>query len=117
MTEKTYTQEQYEKDLQAVIIHVGILTFADGEKEIQPDIAAAIARLRDALPRYTQADMDEAVAHIQFLLTLLPEWAECSQPGLDPTMYGTGSYEDDLTVISKVEIARAFLDRHKEKTT
>ena len=43
------------------------------------------------------------VNDIKFLLSLLPDWARSIEPGLDPTMYGTGSYKGDLKVVKRVQ--------------
>ncbi|MDY6957812.1 MAG: hypothetical protein SVK08_01510 [Halobacteriota archaeon] len=40
---------------------------------------------------------------VRFLRALLPDWAKESYPGMDPTMYGTGSYEGDVDVINRVK--------------
>ncbi|MCP4493254.1 MAG: hypothetical protein GY820_39020 [Gammaproteobacteria bacterium] len=40
----------------------------------------------------------ELQGDVEFLLALLPEWAKNPQPGLDPTMYGTGTYDGDIQV-------------------
>ena len=35
---------------------------------------------------------------IEFLLSLIPDWAKDVPKGLDPTMYGTGRYDTDLLI-------------------
>jgi hypothetical protein len=40
---------------------------------------------------------------IRFLLSLIPEWAKTVPKGLCPTMYGTGSYEGDLLIKTRVD--------------
>lgn len=49
---------------------------------------------------------NEQKEDIRFLLKLVPGWAKDSEPGLDPTMYGTLTYEGDLKVIERVESIR-----------
>jgi len=44
---------------------------------------------------------------ILFLLNLVPEWARNSELGLDPTMYGTGTYEGDRYVIVRIAAIRS----------
>jgi len=39
-------------------------------------------------------DRDDA----ELLWNLMPDWVRKDEPGLDPTMYGTGSYKGDLEV-------------------
>lgn len=46
-----------------------------------------------------------------FLWNLMPEWVRKDEPGLDPTMYGTGTYEGDLEVQKKV---REILNKGEE---
>jgi len=36
------------------------------------------------------------------IIQLLPDWVKDPQPGLDPTMYGTGTYEGDLEEHKKI---------------
>ncbi len=38
----------------------------------------------------------------QFLWSLLPDWVAEMEPGLCPTMYGTGSYKGDCYVHQEV---------------
>lgn len=40
---------------------------------------------------------------LKLLLSFVPTWARMAEEGLDPTMYGTGSYEGDLEVKLKVD--------------
>ena len=40
---------------------------------------------------------------LNLLLSFVPIWAIVVEKGLDPTMYGTGSYEGDLKVKMKVD--------------
>jgi len=37
------------------------------------------------------------------LKSLIPDWAKIVPKGLDPTFYGTGSYEGDIKVMNKVK--------------
>lgn len=37
------------------------------------------------------------------LKSLIPEWAKTPRKRLDPTFYGTGSYEGDIKVIEKLK--------------
>lgn len=53
-------------------------------------------------------DKLEAIA---FLLTLVPEWALNMEQGLDPTYYGTGSYEGDKKVYDKVMEIKGLLKK------
>jgi len=39
----------------------------------------------------------------QFLWNLMPEWVKESAVGLDPTMYGTGTYEGDCAIRLRVQ--------------
>ena len=41
--------------------------------------------------------------NLDFLLSLVPPWAKEVPKGLDPTMYGTGTYEGDLEVKKRVD--------------
>jgi predicted nucleic acid-binding Zn-ribbon protein len=45
-----------------------------------------------------------------YLVSFIPDWAKDAQPGLDPTMYGTLTYEGDLKVIAQVEKIRQLLE-------
>ena len=38
----------------------------------------------------------------EFIFSLLPDWVKSVPKGLDPTMYGTGSYEGDLKIKERV---------------
>ena len=38
----------------------------------------------------------------KFLWSLLPDWVVKMEPGLCPTMYGTGSYEGDCDIHKEV---------------
>lgn len=38
-----------------------------------------------------------------FLLSLLPDWAKIVPSNLDPTFYGTGSYEGDMEVKDRID--------------
>ena len=40
---------------------------------------------------------------MQFLFTLLPDWALTVPPNLDPTFYGTLSYEGDMEIKKRLE--------------
>jgi len=40
---------------------------------------------------------------VELLLSLLPDWVEEVPKGLDPTMYGTGTYEGDLSIKKRVD--------------
>ena len=48
---------------------------------------------------------------IAFLLTLVPEWALNMEKGLDPTYYGTGSYEGDKKVHDRVMEIKGLLEK------
>ena len=48
---------------------------------------------------------------IAFLLTLVPEWALTMEQGLDPTYYGTGSYEGDKKVHDRVVEIKGLLEK------
>ena len=37
-----------------------------------------------------------------YIWNLLPIWVKIQEEGLDPTMYGTGTYEGDTDVSNKV---------------
>ena len=39
----------------------------------------------------------------KLLRSLLPDWARASKEGLDPTMYGTGTYKGDCEIIERVK--------------
>jgi len=39
---------------------------------------------------------------VKRIVQLLPDWIKDPQPGLDPTMYGTGTYEGDLEEHKKI---------------
>ena len=41
--------------------------------------------------------------HFVLLLSLVPMWARVTVRGLDPTLYGTGSYEKDLKIVEEIE--------------
>lgn len=46
---------------------------------------------------------------IRYLLLFIPDWAKIVPKGLDPTFYGTGTYEGDLEVKTKIDdIRRRF---------
>ncbi len=45
----------------------------------------------------------------KFLLSFVPEWARKSHKGLDPTFYGTLTYQGDLEVIRKVDAIRKLV--------
>jgi len=50
---------------------------------------------------------NEKTEDIKFLLSLLPEWAREVKKGLDPTMYGTGSYDGDLEIVQRLAELKA----------
>lgn len=56
----------------------------------------------------------EVLEAIRYLLSFVPEWAKESEPGMDPTMYGTLTYEGDLEVIEEVKKIRVFEKADKE---
>ena len=43
------------------------------------------------------------VDDFNFLINLLPEWCHIAYKGLDPTMYGTGTYSGDYEVIERIK--------------
>lgn len=52
---------------------------------------------------------------IEFLISLLPDWAKEVPKGLDPTFYGTGRYETDLEVKQRIDrIKRNLLKPDKK---
>ena len=59
------------------------------------------------------ARADAAEGVVKFLLTLVPEWATKEEPGLDPTMYGTGSFETDKVIIDKVKAIKAEWEKKR----
>lgn len=44
-----------------------------------------------------------SVKEYLLLMSLIPEWAKIVPKGLDPTFYGTGSYEEDVKVMNKLK--------------
>ena len=44
------------------------------------------------------------IKYLKLLLSLVPYWAKEVPKGLDPTFYGTLSYEGDLDVKKKIDI-------------
>ena len=63
---------------------------------------------KDARAKLACSDGLEAIA---FLLTLVPEWALNMEQGLDPTYYGTGSYEGDKKVYDRVMEIKGLLEK------
>lgn len=56
-------------------------------------------------------DGDAAKDDVGFLLSLVPSWAKNTEPGLDPTFYGTGSHDGDLKIVKRVrEIEKRYVD-------
>jgi len=51
------------------------------------------------------------------LRSIVPEWAKKKEAGLDPTFYGTLTYEGDCAVIDNVEKALLFLRTAEARTT
>ena len=48
----------------------------------------------------------QAIEDIKYLLAFIPEWAEVVPIGLDPTMYGTGSYANDRIAKESIKIIK-----------
>ena len=40
---------------------------------------------------------------VEFIYSLLPEWTKEAPKGLDPTMYGTLTYEGDKEIVDKLK--------------
>lgn len=51
---------------------------------------------------------------IKFLLSLVPDWAKIVPEGLEPTMYGTLTYEGDLEVKKRVDKIRQRLKEGRD---
>jgi len=51
---------------------------------------------------------------IKLLLSLIPSWAKEVPEGLDPTMYGTGTYDGDLEIKQKVDEIKRKIGRVKK---
>jgi len=73
---------------------------------LEPPAPQEVKRLVDALIA-SMDDLDAAEGAVQFLLTLVPEWAQNEEPGLPLTMYGTGTFEGDKVIIDKVKAIKA----------
>jgi len=48
-------------------------------------------------------DFSAYIADIKFLMSFVPEWAKEVPRGLDPTFYGTLSYDGDMKVKKRVD--------------
>jgi len=51
------------------------------------------------LKKEAQIEYDD----MKFLFSLLPDWAKIVPSNLDPTFYGTGTYEGDMEVKDRIE--------------
>jgi hypothetical protein len=58
---------------------------------------------------------DRIIKDFQLLLSLVPDWVDNVKKGLDPTFYGTGTYEGDLTLKKRVDDIREFIKGYNEK--
>lgn len=47
---------------------------------------------------------------LKLLMSLLPDWTKIVPPSLDPTFYGTGTYDEDLKIKNRVDKIREILD-------
>jgi hypothetical protein len=54
--------------------------------------------------------LDQCADDMKFLVSLLPAWAMATSRGLDPTMYGTGTYGGDLKVVLRVKKINEFIE-------
>jgi len=53
---------------------------------------------------------------IRFLLALVPDWAKSMPyPSMDPSLYGTHSYEGDKKVVERVKHIREKLLEEKDE--
>lgn len=50
-----------------------------------------------------QPEIDKKKEDIKFLLRFVPEWALKTEPNLNPTFYGTGSYNSDLEIVKRIQ--------------
>ena len=60
-------------------------------------------------------DPDEVRWMFECLLSLAPEWATKMEKGLDPIHYGTGTYEGDLGVYTKIQSIKKLVEDLKEE--
>jgi len=79
------------------------------------DNGLSISEIADLKEQLADKDslIREAVKAGEYLLSFVPDWAKDVPKGLDPTMYGTGSYEKDLVVQEAVKKATELLDKLK----
>ena len=55
---------------------------------------------------------EELKNDIKFLYALVPNWVKVVPEKLDPTFYGTGSYDEDLKIKCRVdEIVKKYLTK------
>lgn len=59
------------------------------------------------------AEVERLRKDIGFLLSIVPDWAKFSAPGLGPTMYGTGTFDGDIKVIERVQKIEALAGEGK----
>jgi len=75
---------------------------------------ARITKIVDSILEQLEEGNRESISseQVDLLISLLPVWA-INRPakGMDPTMYGTGSFEEDLKVYRKVLEIKEFVER------
>jgi hypothetical protein len=52
---------------------------------------------------------EDIIKDIQLLLAVIPDWVNNVKEGLDPTFYGTGTYERDSVLKQRIEGIREFI--------
>ena len=58
-----------------------------------------------------EAKLERVKADARFLLQFVPNWAENMLKGLDPTFYGTLTYEGDMEIKTRIDSIRALLEK------
>ena len=59
--------------------------------------------------------IEDIIKDIQLLLALVPDWVNNVKEGLNPTFYGTGTYEGDSILKQRIEGIREFIRGYNEK--
>ena len=52
---------------------------------------------------------NELLKACKYLMAFVPDWAKIVPRGLDPTFYGTLSYEGDLNIKNRIEEIQAMI--------
>ena len=85
----------------------GIEAVLDADVKLSPNTHINKGLLEEVVRHINWLKEDQLKEDIEYLLSLIPDWAKIVPKGLDPTFYGTGSYEGDLKVQKTINRIKA----------